>query len=53
MLVALPDAQTPLRFGRCSVCGQEYDTTDLDQVFHHGGEPHEPLPTGAPSPADP
>jgi hypothetical protein len=32
-----------LRYRTCEVCGQRYDTTDLDQVFHHDGEPHEPL----------
>jgi hypothetical protein len=29
---------------RCEVCGQAFDTRDLDQVFHHTLEPHEPLP---------
>lgn len=28
---------------RCVGCGQTFDTRDQDQVFHHDGEPHEPL----------
>ena len=26
----------------CDVCGQAFATADLDEVFHHGPEPHEP-----------
>lgn len=26
----------------CDVCGQAFATTDLDEVFHHGPEPHAP-----------
>lgn len=34
-------------FRECDICGQRFDTTDLDQVFHHDGNPHERLPTKA------
>ena len=27
----------------CEVCGQTFDLSDVDQLFHHGPEPHEPL----------
>lgn len=26
----------------CDVCGQAFATTDVDEIFHHGPEPHEP-----------
>lgn len=26
----------------CDVCGQTFDTSDQDEVFHHGPEPHAP-----------
>ena len=31
------------RFKTCSVCGQTFDTQNLDHVYHHGPEPHLPL----------
>jgi hypothetical protein len=24
----------------CDVCGEAFDTSDLDEVFHHGPAPH-------------
>lgn len=32
------------RFRLCEVCGQTFDTEDLDQVFHHDPKPHLPMP---------
>lgn len=32
-----------LPFRVCDVCGQRFDTSDLDQVFHHDAAPHQPL----------
>lgn len=31
----------------CDVCGQTFDTTDPEQIFHHDGEPHEPMTPNA------
>jgi hypothetical protein len=27
----------------CEICGQVFSTDNLDEVFHHGPEPHEPM----------
>lgn len=32
------------RYRVCEVCGQEFDTHDLDQTYHHSPEPHGPKP---------
>lgn len=37
-------AQDTPRYRVCETCGQEFDTTDVEQVFHHDGEPHRQLP---------
>jgi hypothetical protein len=36
-------APSRTRFRVCEVCGQRYDVEKLDEVFHHGPDPHEPL----------
>ncbi len=33
----------------CAVCGQAFDTTDMDQVFHHDSAPHQPLESSSES----
>jgi hypothetical protein len=33
----------PSRFKQCSVCSQWFDTENLDHVFHHDTNPHDPL----------
>ena len=32
-------------FDVCTVCGQAFDTRELNDVQHHGLVPHDPLPT--------
>ena len=36
-------AQDPHRYRICEICGQRFDTVNLDQTYHHGPEAHEPL----------
>lgn len=36
-------AERPKEFTVCDVCGQRINTDDMDQVFHHGPAPHDPL----------
>jgi hypothetical protein len=33
-------AKGAIRVKVCDVCGQAFDTSDLDEVFHHGPAPH-------------
>lgn len=39
------DRQQDRQVKVCDVCGQAFATTDLDEVFHHGPEPHAPSAT--------
>jgi hypothetical protein len=32
-------------FTVCGVCGQAFDTRELDEVEHHGLTAHDPVPT--------
>ena len=34
----------PGRFKQCDVCGQWFDATNLEHVFHHDERPHLMLP---------
>jgi hypothetical protein len=38
-----PREKDPGRYYDCSVCGQQVDRMNLDQVYHHDARPHEPL----------
>lgn len=38
-----PKPVDPHRFRTCAVCGQDYDSRDLQLVDHHGPNPHERL----------
>ena len=40
-----PRDETQTRWRTCEICGQVFDTTDVDQVFHHDKHPHEPIPS--------
>jgi hypothetical protein len=39
-----PKPPKPTRYRVCEVCSQTYDIKNLDEVFHHGPEPHDPRP---------